>query len=238
MEETHSTIHGLIADYTCEKCGASQKVNIFPCINFSQNPEYYPLVRDLSVFRVKCEKCGAERVIQFDTLLIDEEHKYFLYLLSDKALYNRFKYQITYFIETVLNKDDKYDLSQFRTRLVYSPNDLIEKMSIFECGLDDEVIEILKCSMFDKGVVDRAVYDCLHFDGMTGADLGFVAFSSKTSTKEPVKLIIRFPFYNKVIDDLANFRNRHRDYFEVIDEEWVRSKFDRPLGKSSVEQGK
>ena len=46
------------------------------------------------------------------------------------------------------------------------------------------------------------------------------------------------PLTRDLIDDLANFRNRHRDYFEVIDEEWVRSKFDRPSGKSSGEQGK
>lgn len=227
MEEIHSTIHGLVTDYTCEKCSNVQKVSIFPCINFNQNPEYYSLVKDLSIFKVKCEKCGIEKIIQFDTLLIDETHKYFLYLLTDKALYNRFKYQITYFIETVLNKDDKYDLSQYKTRLVYAPNDLIEKMTIFEIGLDDEAIEIIKCGIFDKNLVDKSIYDCLYFDGMNEANLEFVAFSSKTDTKEPIKFVIQFQFYNKVVDDLSNLKNRHHDYFEVIDEEWVRSKFDK-----------
>jgi len=227
MEEIESKINGIVTDYECSKCKHKQKVNIFPCINFNQNPEYYALVKDMSVFKVKCEKCGEEKIIQFDMLLIDETHSYFLYLLTDKSLYNKFKYQITYFIETTLNKDDKYDLSKCKSRLVYSPNDLIEKMNIFEIGLDDEAIEIIKCGIFDKKLVDRAIYDCVYFDGMNEANLEFVAFSSKTSTKEPMKLIVQFQFYNNVVDDLANFKNRHHDYFEVIDEEWVRSKFDR-----------
>lgn len=227
MEEINSTIYGLTTDYKCEKCGHSQKVNIFPCINFNQNPEYYALVKDMSIFKVKCEKCGSEKIIQFDTLLIDETHQYFIYLLTDRSLYNRFKYQITYFIETVLNKDDKYDLSKYKTRLVFTPNDIVEKIAIFELGLDDEVIEIMKCGIFDKEIVDRTVYDCLYFDGMNQSNLEFIAFSSKTNTKEPMKFMVQFTFYNKIVDDLSNFKNRHHDYFEIIDENWVRSKFDK-----------
>jgi ribosomal protein S27E len=231
MEEINSVIHGMVTDYKCEKCGNTQKVNIFPCINFTQNPEYYALVKDLSIFRVKCEKCGDTKIIQFDTLLIDEQHKYFLYLLTDRSLYNKFQYQITYFIETVLNKDDKYDLTKYKTRLVFSPNDLVEKMNLFELGLDDEAIELIKYGIYEKKLVDRSVYDCLYFDGMNNADLEFIAFSSKTDTKKPMKFVVQSVFYNKVIDDLSNFKNRHRDYFEVIDRDWVVSKFENTSNK-------
>lgn len=222
-----STIQGFKADYICKKCGNKQQVNVLPYINFKKNPEYYALVKDLSIFKVKCEKCGDMKIIQFDTLLVDEVHKYFLYLLTDRTLYNKFKHQIKYFIETQLNKDDSYDLSTYKTRLVYEPNDLIEKMNIFEVGLDDEVIEIIKCGIFDKKLVNKSIYDKLYFDGMKNADLEFVAISSKTTTKEPTKCVISFEFYNKIVEDIHNFKNRHHTYFEVIDEEWVRSKFDK-----------
>ncbi len=235
MDEINSVIQGMVANYKCEKCGNEQNVNIFPCIDFSKNPEYYALVKDLSIFKVKCEKCGIEKIIQFDTLLIDEAHKYFIYLLSDRSFYNKFKYKITYFIETELNKEDKYDLDTYKTRIVTSPNDLVEKMSIFEFGLDDEVIELIKCGIYDKNIIDRVVYDCLYFDGMQNADLEFVAFSSKTSSKEPKKLVVQFGFYNKIVDDLSNFKNRHHDRFEIIDEDWIRSKFDNNFKNSSSE---
>jgi len=228
MEEEkyiNSVINGITADYECSDCKHVQKVNIFPLINFNKNPEYYSLVKDLSIFKVTCEKCGHEKIIQFDSLIVDETHKYFVYLLSDKSLYNKFKYQITYFIETVLNKDDKYDLNEYKTRLVYSPNDLIEKMNIFEIGLNDQAIEIIKCAFFDKELVNRNIYDLIYFDGLNEANLEFVAISSKTTSKEPKKFVVDFNFYNKIIDDIKNINLLNPEYFKVIDEDWVRSTF-------------
>jgi transcription elongation factor Elf1 len=224
-KEINSVIKGMKADYTCSECGHLQKVNILPYINFTDNPEYYALVMNLDIFKVKCDKCGKEKIIQFDTLIANETHKYFLYLLSDKSLSNKFKYQVTYFVETVLNKDDKYDLSQYKTRLVFTPNELIEKMSLFETGLDDEVIELIKEGMFEKGIVSPTTYDKIYFDGMKNADLEFVAISTKSTTVKPTKYIMNHEFYNKVIDDTAPIRARHRDYFESIDSDWVKAKF-------------
>lgn len=238
MEEQviESTLNGFKADYVCDKCKHTQQVNVFPCINFNKNPEYYALVKDMTIFKVKCEQCGVEKVIQFDTLLIDETHKYFLYLLTDKSLYSKFRHQIKYFIETVLNKNDQYDMSEYKTRLVFQPNDLIEKINIFECGLNDEVIEVIKVGFYDKNLINRNIYDCVYFDGiMNNGNLEFVAFSSKTTTKEPMKYVIDHKLYNKILEDLHNFENRHHPYFEVIDEEWVRSKFDKKDGKTEEE---
>jgi len=223
-----SVIHGMKADYVCSECGNKQSINILPYINFAENPEYYALVKGLDIFRVKCEKCGATKIVQFDTLIVDDVHKYFLYLLSDRSLHNKFKYQITYFIETTLNKDGKYDLQKYNTRLVFAPNDLVEKMNIFEIGLDDEAIELIKKGIYDKKIVNEESYDLLYFDGLKEADLEFVAFSSKTTNLAARKIVIAHEFYNKVVDSLKNFKLRHREYFEVIDSDWVASTFEKP----------
>ena len=130
--------------------------------------------------------------------------------------------EIGYFFQV-----DKYDLSKYKTRLVFAPNDLIEKMNIFELGLNDEAIEIIKYSIYEKNLIDKSIYDCLYFDGMNNADLEFVSFSSKTDSKEPKKFVVQSVFYNKIVDDISNFKNRHRDYFEVIDEEWVQTDFNK-----------
>lgn len=229
MEENNidSIINGFKGDYTCTKCRHTQKVNLLPYINFSKNLEYYALVKDLSIFKVVCEKCGNKELINFDTLIVDEVHKYFLYYLTDKDMYNRFKHQITYFVETSLNKDGKYNLEdEYKTRLVFSHNDLIEKMQIFEIGLDDRVIEIIKCGLFEKDIIDKSLYDSVFFDGMNNADLQFVIFNSKTAVQEPQKIVINFNFYNKVVDEINHFEKvLQKEYFEVIDSNWVLSKF-------------
>lgn len=225
FEEINSIINGFKGNYECKKCGNKQTVNLLPYIDFTKNPEYYAKVKDLSIFKVKCEKCGVEEIIKFDTLLFDETHKYFLYYLADKDMYNRFRHQITYFIETVLNKDGKFDLKDYKTRLVFNHNDLIEKMTIFELGLNDEVIELIKSGLFEKNLVNEVIYDSIYFDGMNNADLQFVSFNSRSASQPVQKLTINFNFYNKVIDELKVFSMRHKEYFEVIDKNWVNEKF-------------
>ena len=224
-QEINSIIHGFQQEYQCSKCKNIQKVNLFPYINFSLNPEYYALVKDLSIFKVVCDKCGKTEYIKFDCLIVDEEHKYFLYFLSNKDNFNKFKYQITYFIETTLNKDGKYNLDDYKTRTIFNANDLIEKMAIFELGLNDEAIELIKSMAFEKELINPVVYDSLYFDDLDKTNLKFVAFSEKSSSIEPKQFILDFNFYNNVIDKIKNINVRHKEYFEVIDQNWVNSHF-------------
>lgn len=236
FNDIKSVINGFKSTYTCSECGNTQSTNLLPYINFSKNPEYYALVKDLSIFKVKCEKCGYETFIKFDTLIIDETHKYFLFFLSDKDALNKIKYQITYFIETSLNKDSKYDLKDYKTRIVLNLNDIIEKMNIFEIGLNDEIIELIKSAIYEKKIVDENIYDSIFFDGMEKTNLIFIAFNSRTSSNKIQKVLIDFNFYNRINDKMKNINARHKEYFEVIDRNWVsiNFKFDEQEKKNDI----
>ena len=222
--DIESVIKGFKGDYVCSSCGEKKTVNLLPYVNFTDNPEYYALVKDLSIFKVKCDKCGKEEVIKFDSLFVDDAHKYFLYFLSDPSAYSKFRYQITYFIETSLNRDGKFDLGDYKTRVVFDLNDLVEKMAIFEVGLDDISVELIKFMMYKKKVLDQAVYDKLYFDGMNKMNLEFAAFSSKSSTVKPEKYVIDGNFYNKVVDDVKKISDSLKDSkepFRLIDSSWI-----------------
>ena len=98
-EEIISKINGIQEEFVCEKCGHKQIINIFPYINFKENPEYYSKVKELSIFNVICNQCHQQSSIQYNFLLLDESHKYFLYLLPNKDDYECFKHQIDYFMK-------------------------------------------------------------------------------------------------------------------------------------------
>lgn len=222
MEEILSKINGLKTNFKCEKCGNIQKANIFPFINFNENPEYYALVKDLDIFNIKCEKCGSISSVKYDSLFLNETQKYFIYLLNDKDLVDKFRHQITYFIETVLNKDDKYNFEQFTTRLVFSKNELVEKLAIFEIGLNDKVIEFIKYGFFDHGLIDLSKYDSVYFDGIKETKLEFILFNS-TRDVEIDKIFIDIQFYNNLVEKI----NKIKDdifVFPSIDRNWVLSK--------------
>ena len=61
------------------------------------------------------------------------------------------------FVNVVLKKDQIKDWDQIKTRLVLDLNELIEKIQIFEIGLNDKAIEIIKSesgTKFDPELVD------------------------------------------------------------------------------------
>lgn len=222
MEEITSTINGIKTKFICEKCKHEQNANIFPYINFNQNPEYYALVKDSSIFQVTCEKCKHVTFIKYDALYLNEEQKYFIYLLTDKTLVQKFRHQIRYFLETMLNKDDKYNFDEFKTRLVFDVNTLIEKLAIFELGLNDVVIEIIKYGFYENNMIDENLYDIVLFDGIKETNLEFVLLNSKNS-KLIDKIFIGIDYYNKFVDKLSAMKNDD-EIFSIIDYEWVNSK--------------
>lgn len=220
-----SKINGIKANFKCEKCGNIQNVNIFPYINFNENPEYYALVRNLDIFKIKCEKCNTNAIVKYDALYLNETQKYFIYLLTDKDLIQKFRHQITYFIETILNKNEKYNFDEFKTRLVFNTNQLMEKLAIFELGLNDKVIEVIKYGFYENNLIDETKYNAVYFDGIKETKLEFVLFNTERDI-EIDKIFIDIEFYNQVIDKISKL-NDDNFVFPNIDRDWVNTKLSR-----------
>lgn len=212
-----STINGYKIPYKCEKCGHEEEVPIFPYINFDENPEYYALVKNLDIFKVKCSNCNYEEYIKFDTLIIDPVHKYFLYLFCDEEKINSFRKNIDYFVNTVLNAGEIKDWNTITTRLITDLNQLVEKMTIFETGLNDKAIEFIKCGLLEKKIITESTE--IYFDGINQTNLEFVTFIDNNVDKVNVSIA----FYNKIIESV-NKLDDEKINFELIDQDWVKSK--------------
>ncbi len=123
------------ATYTCPVCGASNTVDIHPLINVSADPELKAKVMDGSLFVWECSSCGRMNLARYTTLYHDPEQK-MLILLSDGNPDN----------EQALVKafSDAGETDGYTARLVSETGALIEKVKIFEAGLDDRVMEMCK----------------------------------------------------------------------------------------------
>lgn len=121
----------------CPKCGHKQKFRMWKTINTADDPQMKAAVRKKENFRMVCDKCGE---------VINADHP-FLYHEPENQL-------MIYYVREEDNETVQNDLGAtfpgYIRRTVNFQNDLIEKLMIFDAGLDDRVIELVKAIFLNE----------------------------------------------------------------------------------------
>ena len=123
------------ANCTCSACGASYQMEIHPSINVSKEPSLKAGVLDGSLFMWECPHCGQKNLARYTTLYHDPSQK-LLILLSDgnakaeEALAKAFA--------------QSQEMDGYTARFVDDVGTLMEKVKIFDAGLDDRAMEMCK----------------------------------------------------------------------------------------------
>ncbi len=117
---------------TCTRCGESHEVLTFPSINVAQDPDLKARVRDGSLFVWECPYCGARNLLKYQTLYHDPAEKLMVWLLPGDQQPPR------------AVADAVKELDGYLLRLVREVGDLVEKVNIHACGLDDVLVEMCK----------------------------------------------------------------------------------------------
>lgn len=125
-------------EISCPKCGEKGQITIWESVNVTAQPELREKLLDESMFLWKCPHCGNLVYVTFGFLYHDANHQFMLFF--------------DHHTDNQRIEDDPFpeheSLQQFNKnyvlRYVYGVHALKEKIFIFEEGLSDIVIEILK----------------------------------------------------------------------------------------------
>jgi len=112
-------------DLICRKCGQSFSFEMPEKVDVSADPELKDAVRSGKLFIAVCPACG-EKTIANAPMLYSDPDKNLLILLSERPV------------------NSAGELPGYTARQVSTPGELIEKIGIFDAGLDDVVIELCK----------------------------------------------------------------------------------------------
>ena len=116
----------------CIHCGHAQAVDTFLSVNTAENPELREKVRDGSLFLWECDACGGKNLLRNNFLYHDPDRRLMVWLLGEGAV------------------DEKQllatarELPDYTLRRVGDVGSLIEKVNIFDAGLEDTVMEMCK----------------------------------------------------------------------------------------------
>ena len=207
-----------IISLTCPKCGSRHPFQLWDSVNTMIDPQLKAAVLDRSLFRFQCPTCGNGTVVQSDFLYHQMEDRIMIQLaFSDKAAEDCY----AMFTNTSDIAVRQLREQNYLFRIVRSYNELLEKILIFDRGLDDRVIELVKDPMM--------AFTLLSHPELKGADFLFYAEGDEMMFKVvgedgpigsiglPQKLYdgVKRDFSHKLTDDM-------RKADPIINLEWAR----------------
>lgn len=110
----------------CRACGATTEIESFPRIDAQANPELKERLRNGDLFLWTCPECGARNVESYSLIYTDSAEGVLVCLSP-----------------AYLNAEEEVPGFHI-ARQVESAGDLIEKIAVFDAGLDDIAVEICK----------------------------------------------------------------------------------------------
>lgn len=120
---------------SCIRCGSLQTITVHDSINVREEPALKAEVLDGSAFVWECAQCGARNLVRSQTLYHDPDERLMIWLtLGSEELEERVR-------EAYGGMEE---LKGYTARFVDDAGSLIEKVKIFDAGLDDVVMELTK----------------------------------------------------------------------------------------------
>ena len=183
----------------CPACGRAHKFGAWKSLNVTLKPQEKPRLLDGSLTRFTCEGCGHNADVVYPLLYHDMEKQLMLWLLPEGGG------------EEQANQSDPDDLppamrkslgAGYTYRRVGSHNELREKIYVFDSGLDDRVIEVVKLILWEQMPDDQKPADAqLLFGGTVREDDGErLAFTILTPTGGTGLTVPRDPLYQGSAD--------------------------------------
>ena len=120
---------------TCSSCKAKQEIDVYKSINAVTDPELKARVLSGEAFLWECPQCGKSNLSSFECLYHDPQQKFMVWLLPFGEPEGPEK-------DAIMRQTRA--MGDYRLRIVENPGELIEKVLIFDAGLSDRCMELVK----------------------------------------------------------------------------------------------
>ena len=202
------------AQMRCSRCGQLHEITLHSSINAMQEPALKASVKDGSLFVWECPHCGTANLARYACLYHDPQERLMIWLLPDGPVPE------TASVAATLDSLDGYTL-----RRVKDVGSLIEKVNLFDAGLEDTVMEMCKyVTRMELAEKDRSLADIpLKFLRLDGADNellfsypkdGQMHVYDEAAASDPVLKTLTFVFKNAIREHVpfAGFLNLSNDH--------------------------
>jgi tetratricopeptide (TPR) repeat protein len=201
-------------EMTCPGCKQVQKVDIWDSINVTSDPQLMEKFINGEINVFECNGCGACEPLFIDWLYQDMEKKIMIFVqYSDRNLREEMKESDNRFPPELLDGR--------KSRIVKDEFDLLNKLAIFECNLDDRVVEFLRMLIVGKlhrDGVDIEQYLVWFSELNEDGDLNFLVGQIQNVEEDNFQSFpMKFQLYQSVLDSFKS----QPGWEEDIDSDWL-----------------
>lgn len=207
-----------IEKITCPKCGSESDFMIWSSINTVLDPEMFDKVRTGEAFEFTCPECGHIAGVDYGFLYHQMDDEIMIYYVTDPAgieeTYNMFRGNSK--VSELLGKVQQ----NYLYRIVQSKNEFKEKLYIFDAGLDDRAIEIIKVFYAQKLLEENSEIrvDEIRFDQAEKNEIGLVFIADGTPI---ASCQTGRDFYDIVVEEYISKMSDIRKDEIIIDWDWA-----------------
>ncbi|MEN6390726.1 MAG: CpXC domain-containing protein [Syntrophomonas sp.] len=148
-------------DAVCPNCGFHQEVQYWGSINSDLNPELKARLMEGELNSYTCQQCSELIQLGVATLYHDMTRGFMIYLLHDQEQHHQAQKDLAGFIAMLPN---------YRFRFVDQEIHLIEKIRIFEDGLDDRIVELIKMLILNQALEAGQPPDLVLYRGLSESE--------------------------------------------------------------------
>jgi len=182
---------------TCAKCKHTWKQNIYESVNVTRDPELKQLAATGDLFRVKCPSCGHVTGRPHSCLYHDMDEELMIALTNDPSVRSATGFE------------------EYRLRLTMQVPDFIEKVLVFEAGLNDGVVELCKIVLPQQNAELRGAQ--FRFQAIDDADA--LAFAVLRPNAKPEFVTVPRGYYDavrtKAFADLVTLTEKRGEWLKV-----------------------
>lgn len=161
----------------CPKCGHLQEMNVWSSITCDDSPDLKQDLLEAKINIFRCEDCGQAALVPAPLLYHDKDKK----LLISFTPCNDNAQKLRLFEEVRKASRESEELKEYEDynlRFVTVYDELLEKLLIFDNGLHDKVIEVLKVLILTQEP-EKAEHRSAVFGKTDGENLEFLIKDTK-----------------------------------------------------------
>lgn len=211
----------------CLKCKKKSDFEFYGSINTMLDPTLKQRVKNFDIFKFICPHCGSEQFVNYSFLYHQMEDKLMIFYCQDEEEVAKVRSLYADDFDTALNaqgESETIDTTGYRRRIVIGADNLVEKIRIFDAGLDDRLVEIYKVLLYGQMQAELAAMpggdavDDVFVDEQLDGSLNFVFVADG-------RAVGAVAFSQEVYEIIAN---QYRDAVErlaptepVINQDWA-----------------